>query len=1256
MKKNKYINYIFILCVAWVLGLSQSVYAQTSSEEPNSETKLPKELREKYEKENVGSFEVQGFGKDFSPVYKVDPKENKKQENTEEANTVNENTNAQEQRKDIETTKETEIQKVDQTSTEEELSSAEKKALEDKEALEKQMQLQRRVDIFYEGRVRFKNGSAIWVTEDPGSVTPKLEIRAPEFIDVGQDKIRFNVYTNYFPFIKKWKLRIFSATDINTEREIALLEGKPSELYNIEYEFEKGKFKDGDSLYYQLQVYQDDEVFDIVRKKKITFITRIQNQNLEERNEEANWQALAEIWGQDSLQLQNIPLRGSRVRIVGSNLPRNNTIFYREQSIQVDENGTFVIEEHFPVGEHLVKVRIKEEDTGEEYEVPFDINVTGKYLFFVGLADFRVGSNKLSRKVINIGAEDEYADSFLDGRLAFYLKGKIKGKYLVTAQMDTTEGPIENMFDGLHRKNAESLFRRLDPDRYYPVYGDNSNTYEDAPSAGKLYVKVELDQSYLLWGNDDTDMTRTLLSQYNRTLYGAHLKYQTQASTKYGERKTKVKAFAAEPETLLGHNEFLGTGGRVYILRHNDVVQGSEKLVVEVRDRDSGLMKKQVTLKPFQDYEFDYLAGRVVLTQPLTTFALQDPTQIIDNNTVGTDLYYLITDYEYNASGSDLDDSSFGTSVEHWFGDHVSIGGTYVNEKRAADQYVMTGVDASLRLGQDSFIKVERSETENLQSLSNFVSNDGGLSFVQKPQTIVTDGKSEAWALETQMFLNDFFETDDDAVLTTWYRDYEAGFSTARRQAQNDLTEYGYNLEYKFLGKNILKSKVASIRETSFREEDTYLISYGRQFGIGSTISAEYRQDNIKNLAASTEGRGEVIGAMVSQMLTPELSVYGKAQTSVKEEGFYTSNDRWALGTKFRFAQKWEGLAEYSDGDRGSGSNVGLGYNIDSTYKVYGNYDKSIDTMTGQSTNGLTLGQRKRFNNGFSLTSENQFDTVADSAGISQLYGLDYNINRVLTAGVSVQNGDLENRLTGELTSKDAVSAHITYAKNNSLFASSKVSYVRQRGESDFNQILLTNSLRFRTGPAHSWSLRADYSETEDPSLTTPLARYIESNVAYAFRPIKNDRFNFFFRYTFLYDLDSQAQVNARNDQRINVFSAEGSYDLSRRWELGVRVAYKIGSERITRGVGDWTDATLTFAQFRLRYHLLKKWDGVFELRGVDVRENQDFQAGTLLGLDYHLGGNMKVGAGFNFTHFNDDMTNFNFNNYGWFINIVGKM
>jgi hypothetical protein len=1294
--------------------IDESQVQQSKQRYPSSDTK-------KYPKETDGAFEAQGFGKDFSkePVL-VDEKENQKKEEEKkkglkkvdpniDPNVKNSDSkvdlkgseqefkdNLQDLIKDdeIESTKiknkketaqEAELRKAKEalkakskkinektgeeqkektTDVKDSIADRLKESNEEKtipvqseEDLQNELQLQRRVDVFYEGRVRFKNGAAIWATEDAGTVSPKLEITAPEFVDVTQESVRFMVYSNYFPFINNWELRVYKMNGFYEQEDVALLKGGRDTLYNIELPTPQGKYNVGDVLYYQLKVFQNEKVFDILRPKSFTFTKRIKNQDLRQQDDRTKSKVLAKIWGETSIDFQNIPIRGSKVRLVGSNIPVNYLLKYRGQNLMVDSQGSFVIEEHFPIGEHKILIEITDSKTEESFKVPFTVTVTGDYFFYVAMADFRVGENKLSQKVVGVDNANEFGETFLDGRLAFYLKGKVKGKYLITAQMDTTEGPIKNMFDGLQRKNAESLFRRLDPDRYYPVYGDNSNTYQNAPSAGKLYVKIEADQSYLLWGNDNTDMTRTWLSQYNRTLYGAHFKHRSKVSTKFAQRKTTVKAFASQPETLLGHNEFEAQGGRQFILRNNDVVQGSEKLVVEVRDRDSGIMIKKTPLKPYQDYEFDYLAGRIVLTEALSTFSPTGTNQIIDNNTVGSHINYLVVDYEYNATGTDLKQTSYGTSVEKWLGDYVSVGGTYVSEKRASDEYTLKGVDTSLRVGKDSYVKLERSETQSVQSLNNYLSNDGGISFIQKPQTVLAAGEAaQAWVLDSQMHLTDFINSEDDAVLSTWYRDFEAGFSTARFQAQNDLVEYGYNLDYRFLGRNIFKSKLVSLNEDTVRKEDTFLVSLGREFTSGTTLSMEYRQDKIENLVTAGIGHGEVVGALVNQQLTSAINIYGKAQTSLKEDGIYTSNDRWALGTKFRMSSTWDGLAEYSDGDRGEGAIAGLGYNIDGTHKVYGNFNKSIDSTTGVNSTGITLGQRKRFDSGYSLTAENSFDTVANSAGVKQLYGLDYNLNRVLTTGVSVQYGNLEDKLTGDVTSKDAVSASLTYTKNQDIFASTKASYINQRGLTNLDQVLLTNTLRFRTGPEHTWSLKADYSYTEDPNLTTPLARYFEGNLGHAFRPINNNRLNSFFRYTFLYDLDSQAQVNARNDQKVNIISGELSYDFTRRWEIGGRLAQKIGSERINRGTGPWVDATLTFAQLRARYHIIKRWDGVFELRAINVKENQDLQAGSLVGLDYHLGGNLKLGGGFNFTRFNDDLTNFHYDNYGWFINIIGKM
>ena len=61
----------------------------------------------------------------------------------------------------------------------------------------------------------------------------------------------------------------------------------------------------------------------------------------------------------------------------------------------------------------------------------------------------------------------------------------------------------------LQRKDPRRIFRQLDPNRYYPVYGDDSTTTTDVDSQGAFYARVDWDQSAALWCNFNTGLTGT---------------------------------------------------------------------------------------------------------------------------------------------------------------------------------------------------------------------------------------------------------------------------------------------------------------------------------------------------------------------------------------------------------------------------------------------------------------------------------------------------------------------------------------------------------------------------------------------------------------------------------------------------------------------------------------------------------------------------------------------------------------------------
>ena len=117
----------------------------------------------------------------------------------------------------------------------------------------------------------------------------------------------------------------------------------------------------------------------------------------------------------------------------------------------------------------------------------------------------------------------------------------------------------------------------------------------------------------------------------------------------------------------------------------------------------------------------------------------------------------------------------------------------------------------------------------------------------------------------------------------------------------------------------------------------------------------------------------------------------------------------------------------------------------------------------------------------------------------------------------------------------------------------------------------------------------------------------------------------------------------------------EGIYRLTRRWEVGGKYGVRIGELRADRDSGDWFESTTSFAALRGRFHMISAWDALLEFRWLDVDEANSTRAGWLAGVDRHFGDHLKLGIGYNFTDFSDDLTDLSYDHSGWFINALGK-
>ena len=109
----------------------------------------------------------------------------------------------------------------------------------------------------------------------------------------------------------------------------------------------------------------------------------------------------------------------------------------------------------------------------------------------------------------------------------------------------------------------------------------------------------------------------------------------------------------------------------------------------------------------------------------------------------------------------------------------------------------------------------------------------------------------------------------------------------------------------------------------------------------------------------------------------------------------------------------------------------------------------------------------------------------------------------------------------------------------------------------------------------------------------------------------------------------------------------DATYDLTLRWGIGGKYATRNGqiSQDCTNPEYFDNDSSLYIA--RLDWHVTHKWDVLTEWRTLTVDAASDTRSGMLVGFYRHLGENIKLGAGYNYTDFSDDLTNLNYDSQG---------
>ena len=366
----------------------------------------------------------------------------------------------------------------------------------------------------------------------------------------------------------------------------------------------------------------------------------------------------------------------------------------REPGVQVFvEGGRSEFELRGPATAGVAEVRATSgSNVGIESTTQVEFVPALRPMIGVGVVEGSLSLNKLSAGSLvaagdNDGFERELTQFSSDGKLtggaraALFLKGKVRGDYLLTLGYDSD------------KDTRERLFRDIQPDRFYPVYGDSSVKGFDAQSTSRLYVRIDRNRSYLLAGDFTTQALSEArkLGAYNRSLNGLTEHYERGGFA--------VRGFASHDNARHVVDEIPanGTSGP-YALSSTDALENSEQVEILVRDRDQPAVIISATPQQrFSDYEIEAFTGRLLFRAPV-------PSVDANLNPIS-----IRISYDVEQGGKDFLTAGLDSRIT--VTNRLEIGASVVEDRNPEDKQRIVGTNATFKLGDVTTLIAEAAHT-----------------------------------------------------------------------------------------------------------------------------------------------------------------------------------------------------------------------------------------------------------------------------------------------------------------------------------------------------------------------------------------------------------------------------------------------------------------------------------------------------------------------------------------------------------------
>jgi hypothetical protein len=1105
------------------------------------------------------------------------------------------------------------------------------------------------------------HGQQIEVRADGHAAEPVMAIGlvGSDRVVVDGESAQFQTYTNYPSYVARGEVRIFAGTAVADSKPLVVIATNATGFA----EWQPGADAPRD-LFYTYRVYDEKGHFDETKPEELTLIS--------EPVEIDSAPISRPTFGlRDEAGVRNIQLnKTATVTVSGNANPGKDIVRVGGQIVPVNPDGHFITQQLVDRDSKTVNIAIEQRGK-TTFSTTRNITVPRSDWFFIGQGDLTVRSMDTTGPAVEVSGDPLADGNSLTSRAAFYAKGKFGDGWKLTASLDTGETLLKDMFSNLDRKDPRQLLRRLNSNEYYTTYGDDSVLVEDAPTQGRFYLKVQKADSSLMVGNYIVNMNEAELAPLDRGLFGAALDHKSVATTSFGGRKNQLTIFASDPGTIPGRDEFRGTGGSLYFLKRQDLTIGSERLRIEVRDRDTGIVLEIRELRPQEDYDIDYFQGRVTLLRPLSSTSATGST-VRESSSTGN-VPVLVARYEYTPAVASLDGYTVGGRGAAWLGDTVRVGVTAQKETTDAADQTLLGADAMLRIAAGTYLKGEIAQTDG-PAFGQANSIDGGLSFTDIAATGIAGRKARAWKIEAAADLAEMRGlTGNNGKVSAFYERFDAGFAASSQLTQSDTTRWGAAAALPISSSTQAVAKYEELKSAAAGTRHVASFDLTQKLAEGFDVKLGVRHDDqVAGLLYNSTETGARTDAALQLGYAPQgknWSVYGFGQATLQSDTGRSGNSRAGVGGKAEISDKMSLAAEVSGGEGGLGADAQLSRRYGQGSEAYIGYSlladrtdtglEPVNLFTRSNRGTMTVGARHKFNSALSIYAENRIGHGGTAPSTMRSFGAKFDPDEKLSFSASFENGKIDDATTG-LFRRTAGTFGFGYTTKGVQFGSNVEARFENGIGRDQTVWLFRNTASVQINPDWRALGRLNVAIADDNGSSLRAADYIEGVVGVAYRPILNDRLNVLARFNYFQDLGPIGQITSGGEinspkQRSMIGVIDFNYDLTHTLTLGGKYGYRQGKVSLDRTSDRFVSSNTQLGILRLDWRPVKQWDAVIEGRYLSNDLAGDARWGGLAAIYRHLSNNAKVGVGYSVSDFSDDLTDQSYSSKGFFVNLLGK-